>query len=124
MLHPGHISLLRQARASCDHLVVGLHSDSSATRLKGEGRPVQNENARSRVLSSLSAVDLVVVFSDDTPINLIQLLMPDVLVKGSDYEENEVVGADIVKNNGGAVLLATIEQGFSTTDTIARIAMH
>ena len=124
LLHPGHISLLRQARASCDHLVVGLNSDSSATRLKGEGRPVQNENARSRVLSSLSAVDLVVVFSDDTPINLIQLLMPDVLVKGSDYEENEVVGADIVKNNGGAVLLATIEQGYSTTDTIARIATH
>ena len=66
----------------------------------------------------------MVVFIDDTPINLIQLLMPDVLVKGSDYEENEVVGADIVKNNGGAVLLATIEQGYSTTDTIARIATH
>ncbi len=124
LLHPGHISLLRQARASCDRLIVGLNNDSSVKRLKGEGRPIQNENARAHVLSSLSTVDLVIFFEDDTPLKLIQLLMPDILVKGSDYKIEEIIGGDLVKKNGGEILLANIEPGYSTTKTIARMSMN
>ncbi|MHA1599359.1 MAG: D-glycero-beta-D-manno-heptose-7-phosphate kinase, partial [Alphaproteobacteria bacterium] len=97
LLHPGHVSLLRQARAACDRLVVGLNSDASVCRLKGAGRPVQPEAARAAVLASLADVDLVVVFSDDTPLKLIEALGPDVLVKGADYTAEEIVGADVVR---------------------------
>ena len=121
LLHPGHISLLRQARTACDRLVVGLNNDSSVTKLKGKGRPIQNETARARVLASLSSVDLVVLFIEDTPIDLIQILLPDLLIKGADYHLDEVIGADLVRNNGGEVMLVRVEPGYSTTDTIARI---
>lgn len=122
LLHPGHISLLSQARAACDRLVVGLNSDSSVRGLKGDTRPVQSEAARAAVLGALAAVDLVVLFSDETPITLIETLRPDVLVKGADYTVETVVGADIVQGYGGKVVLAQLVDGHSTTNTIARLA--
>ncbi|HEY9163253.1 MAG TPA: D-glycero-beta-D-manno-heptose-7-phosphate kinase [Magnetovibrio sp.] len=121
LLHPGHISLLTQARAACDRLVVGLNSDSSVKRLKGESRPVQSEAARAAVLGALVAVDLVVIFGEDTPLHLIETLRPDVLVKGADYTIETVVGADIVQGYGGRVVLAELAQGHSTTNTINRL---
>ncbi|MCW8837001.1 MAG: bifunctional heptose 7-phosphate kinase/heptose 1-phosphate adenyltransferase, partial [Rhodospirillales bacterium] len=116
-----HVSLLKQARGACDRLVVGLNSDASVKRLKGAERPIQNEAARATVLSSLASVDLVVIFGEDTPRELIAALTPDVLVKGADYTVDTVVGADIVQGYGGSILLADLEQGFSTTGTISRI---
>ena len=121
LLHPGHISLIRQAREACDRLVVAINSDASVRRLKGESRPVQAESARAAVLASLEAVDLVTVFGEDTPLELIGLLRPDVLVKGADYQVETVVGADLVHGYGGRVMLAALEAGFSTTATIARL---
>jgi D-beta-D-heptose 7-phosphate kinase / D-beta-D-heptose 1-phosphate adenosyltransferase len=120
LLHPGHISLLRQARAACDRLIVGLNSDASVKRLKGETRPVQNENARAAVLASLADVDLVVLFGEDTPYELIKTVHPDVLVKGADYTIDKVVGADLVQGWGGKVVLANLVDGHSTTSIIAR----
>ncbi len=121
LIHPGHVSLLDQARAACDRLIVGLNSDASTRRLKGEGRPVQTETARAAVLGSLASVDLVVIFEDDTPIALIEAIRPKILVKGADYSVDQVVGGDIVEGYGGRVLLATLEPGHSTTATIARM---
>lgn len=122
LLHPGHISLLRQAKASCDRLVVGLNSDASVARLKGPARPVQPETARAVVLASLEDVDRVVIFGEDTPLELIETLRPDVLVKGADYRVEEVVGAPEVQAYGGEVVLANLEPGHSTTATITRLA--
>ncbi|HEU0118867.1 MAG TPA: D-glycero-beta-D-manno-heptose-7-phosphate kinase [Alphaproteobacteria bacterium] len=121
LLHPGHISLLRQARAACDKLVVGLNSDSSVKRLKGDARPVQNEASRAAVLSSLSDVDQIVIFSEETPVNQIKAIRPAVLVKGADYTVETVVGADLVQGWGGQVVLAKLVDGHSTTNTIARM---
>ncbi len=121
LLHPGHVSLLAQARAACDRLVVGLNSDASVQRLKGDGRPVQSEAARAAVLASLAAVDAVVVFAEDTPLALIEAIRPDVLVKGADYTKDKVVGADLVESWGGRVMLAHLEPGHSTTATIAKL---
>jgi D-beta-D-heptose 7-phosphate kinase/D-beta-D-heptose 1-phosphate adenosyltransferase len=121
LLHPGHVSLLRQARAACDRLVVGLNSDASTRRLKGDGRPVQAEAARAAVLASLADTDLVVVFGEDTPLKLIEALLPDVLVKGADYTAEQVVGAEAVRRAGGRVLLAKLVPGQSTTGTIAKL---
>lgn len=120
LLHPGHISLLRQAKAQCDRLIVGINSDASVRRLKGEGRPIQNDASRALVLGSLAAVDLVVIFGEDTPLALIEALRPDLLVKGADYTVDKVVGADVVRSYGGRVMLAVLEDGHSTTATIAR----
>jgi len=122
LLHPGHVSLLSQAKRSADRLVVGLNSDLSVRRLKGPGRPVQGEVARAAVLASLKDVDAVVIFDQDTPLDLIAALKPDVLVKGADYTLDEVVGADSVQSWGGRVLLARLVPAQSTTGTIARIA--
>ena len=121
LLHPGHVSLLSQARGACDRLVVGLNSDASVKRLKGESRPTQTEEARAAVLSSLETVDLVIIFEEDTPERLLHEIKPDVLVKGADYTIETVVGADFVKGYGGEVVLAEIVPGFSTTATIARM---
>jgi len=121
LIHPGHVSLLGQARAAADRLIVGINSDASVKRLKGPDRPVQNETARGIVLASLGMVDLVLVFDEDTPIELIRALRPDVLVKGADYRLDQVVGADVVQGYGGRVLLAEILAGHSTTGTIARV---
>lgn len=122
ILHPGHISLLRQAREACDKLVVGLNSDASVRRLKGEERPVQSEAARGIVIGSLESVDAVVIFGEDTPFELISQIRPDVLVKGADYTVETVVGADVVQSYGGKVVLARLAEGHSTTRTIERIA--
>ncbi len=122
LLHPGHVSLLVQARAACDRLIVGLNSDASTRRLKGEGRPVQSEAARAAVLASMASVDLVVIFGEDTPLKLIEALRPDVLVKGADYARDEVVGADLVERHGGRVMLAELAPGHSTSDMIERMS--
>jgi D-beta-D-heptose 7-phosphate kinase/D-beta-D-heptose 1-phosphate adenosyltransferase len=122
LLHPGHVSLLTQARSACDRLVVGLNSDASVRRLKGATRPIQNEASRATVLASLASVDLVAIFEEDTPEKLIKALHPDVLVKGADYTIDKVVGADLVTGWGGTVVLAELSPGHSTTATIARMA--
>jgi len=115
ILHPGHVKLLTEARGACDRLIVGLNDDASVTRLKGEGRPMQEVNARAEVLAALEAVDLVVVFSQDTPLELIRRVRPKVLAKGSDYRPEEVVGRDLVEREGGEVILVDLVPGFSTT---------
>jgi D-beta-D-heptose 7-phosphate kinase/D-beta-D-heptose 1-phosphate adenosyltransferase len=120
ILHPGHVKVLTVARAACDRLVVGLNSDASVRRLKGEGRPVQDQHARAEVLAALEAVDLVAMFEEDTPIGLIAKVRPNVLVKGGDYTREQVVGYDLVEAAGGAVLLVDILQGFSTTLLVNR----
>jgi D-beta-D-heptose 7-phosphate kinase/D-beta-D-heptose 1-phosphate adenosyltransferase len=120
ILHPGHVKVLTAARGACDRLIVGLNSDASAKRLKGEGRPVQDERARAEVLAALEAVDLVVIFEQDTPIRLIAQIKPNVLVKGGDYTRDQVVGHEIVEANGGEVLLVDVLPGFSTTSLVNR----
>jgi D-beta-D-heptose 7-phosphate kinase/D-beta-D-heptose 1-phosphate adenosyltransferase len=121
LLHPGHISLINQSRAACDKLVIGLNADASVRRLKGPTRPVQTESARATVLASLANVDLVVVFGEDTPKDLIEAIRPDVLVKGADYVRANVVGGDFVESYGGKVLLAELVPSYSTTATIAAL---
>jgi D-beta-D-heptose 7-phosphate kinase / D-beta-D-heptose 1-phosphate adenosyltransferase len=120
ILHPGHVKVLTAARAACDRLIVGLNSDASVKRLKGEGRPVQSERARAEVLAALEAVDLVAIFEEDTPIRLITAIRPNVLVKGGDYTREQVVGHEIVEAHGGEVLLVEVLPGFSTTSLVER----
>jgi D-beta-D-heptose 7-phosphate kinase / D-beta-D-heptose 1-phosphate adenosyltransferase len=115
LLHPGHIKLLSETRAKCDRLIVGLNSDSSVRRLKGEGRPVQQTHARAEVLAALQAVDLVVIFDQDTPLELIRRVRPKILAKGGDYRREEVVGHALVEEDGGQVILIDLVPGFSTT---------
>ncbi|WP_266347144.1 D-glycero-beta-D-manno-heptose-7-phosphate kinase [Kaistia dalseonensis] len=115
LVHPGHIAIIELAANEGDRLVVGLNTDSSVKRLKGPSRPLQDEIARARVIGALRAVDLVVLFEEDTPLEIIQTLKPDVLVKGADYQEHEVVGADFVKAHGGRLVLAPIVPGRSTS---------
>src|SRR5712671_3913811 len=120
ILHPGHVKVLTAARGACDRLIVGLNSDASTKRLKGKGRPVQDERARAEVLAALEAVDLVVIFEEDTPIKLIALIKPSVLVKGGDYTRDQVVGHEVVEACGGEVLLVEVLPGFSTTSLVDR----
>ncbi len=121
LLHPGHVHLLEQARAGCDRLIVGINADSSVRRLKGPTRPVQPEAARAAVLASLASVDLVVIFEEDTPLDLLSVIRPDVLVKGADYTHDTVVGAREVESWGGRVMLAELLPGHSTTATVTRL---
>jgi D-beta-D-heptose 7-phosphate kinase / D-beta-D-heptose 1-phosphate adenosyltransferase len=120
LLHPGHVKLLTAARAACDRLVVGLNSNASVTRLKGEGRPVQDQQARAEVLAALEAVDLVVLFEQDTPLDLIGRVRPKVLVKGADYRIDEVVGREAVEADGGEVILVDLVPGHSTSALVER----
>ncbi len=120
ILHPGHVKVLTAARATCDRLIVGLNSDASVKRLKGPDRPVQNERARAEVLAALEAVDLVVIFEEDTPIKLIEAILPSTLIKGGDYTREQVVGHEIVAANGGEVVIVDILQGHSTTSLVER----
>ncbi len=115
ILHAGHIHLLSQAASFGDVLVIGLNSDSSVKGLKGENRPLQNENTRADVLASLFYVDAVLLFEEPTPLELIQAITPDVLVKGGDYTIENVVGADWVQQHGGRVEIVPLLEGFSTT---------
>ena len=121
IIHQGHIFSLSQAAKEADYLIVGLNADASVKRLKGESRPVNNQDARALVLASLTIVDAVVIFEEDTPLNLINLVMPDVLVKGGDYTIEQIVGAKEVMANGGRVVINPILEGFSTTGLINQI---
>jgi rfaE bifunctional protein nucleotidyltransferase chain/domain len=121
IIHSGHIFSLSQAAKEADYLVVGLNSDASVKRLKGESRPVNNQESRALVLASLLIVDAVIVFEQDTPLELIQTVMPDVLIKGGDYTLDQIVGAGEVVANGGRVVINPILAGFSTTEIINRM---
>ncbi len=121
LLHPGHLASLRQAKQYCDKLIVGINSDASVKRLKGPTRPIQSDDTRATIIAALDIADLVIVFEEDTPLILIETLLPDVLVKGGDYTVEQVVGADIVQHNGGKVVIASIIEGLSTTNTIKRL---
>ena len=122
LLHRGHIRLMAGARAACDRLVVGLNSDASTRRLKGDGRPINPEEGRAEVLAALEAVDLVVVFEQDTPLELIKLVRPNVLIKGADYAREDVVGHEVVEAAGGQVILVDLVPGHSTTNIVRRVA--
>ncbi|MFM8754461.1 MAG: D-glycero-beta-D-manno-heptose 1-phosphate adenylyltransferase [Phenylobacterium sp.] len=122
ILHRGHVAYLAQARSWCDRLIVGVNSDRSIRVLKGEGRPVNDLESRALVLAGLASVDLVAPFDADTPIELIRAARPDVIVKGADYAESEVVGGDLVRGWGGEVRLAPLVEGYSTTAAILRMA--
>ncbi|MDW5315997.1 D-glycero-beta-D-manno-heptose 1-phosphate adenylyltransferase [Rhizobium sp. PL01] len=120
LIHPGHVQLLKKAKAACDRLVVALNTDASVRRLKGDTRPIQNEIARATVMASLAAVDLVTFFAEDTPLSLVQQLVPDVLIKGADYNIETVVGSEFVVSHGGKIVLVPLEEGHSTTSIVSR----
>jgi rfaE bifunctional protein nucleotidyltransferase chain/domain len=121
LLHPGHILYLEEAARQGNRLVIGLNSDASVRRLKGESRPVNTGNDRALMLAALHFTDAVIFFDEDTPLELIRLVKPDVLVKGADYKEDDVVGADFVKNNAGQIMLIPFVEGYSSTATIEKI---
>ncbi len=122
ILHRGHIFSLSQAAQEADYLIVGLNSDSSTKRLKGKDRPVNDEQSRALLISSLLMVDAVVLFDEDTPLELIKTLLPDVLVKGGDYTVEQIAGSKEVIANGGSVVINPIVEGFSTTGLIEKIS--
>lgn len=121
LLHLGHVSYLEEASKLGHRLVIGLNSDLSVRKLKGEGRPVMDETSRGRVLAGLEYVDGVILFDEDTPYNLIETIRPEVLVKGGDYEISAIVGHDIVKGYGGLVKTISLVEGISTSEIIERI---
>ena len=121
IIHTGHVSYLNEARALGDILLVGLNSDASIKRLKGESRPIVGEGDRKFVLENLKAVDFVEIFDDETPYNLIKCIQPDILVKGGDWKVDNIVGHDIVQKGGGEVLSLNFKRGHSTTNIIEKI---
>jgi len=121
LLHLGHVDYLEKARNLGDKLVLGLNTDSSVSRFKGPERPLQDQNSRARVLAALQFIDLVVFFDEDTPQDLISELIPNILVKGSDYLAENIVGADVVKKNGGEVKTIDFVPGYSTTRIVEKI---
>ena len=121
ILHEGHIASLTDAASYGDILIVGVNADASVKRLKGESRPVNNEHSRAILLASLIMTDAIILFEDDTPLNLIKSIMPDVLVKGGDYTVEQIAGAKEVLANGGEVKIVPILQGFSTTSIIEKM---
>jgi D-beta-D-heptose 7-phosphate kinase/D-beta-D-heptose 1-phosphate adenosyltransferase len=120
-LHEGHIKILSQAASFADVLIIGVNSDDSVKRLKGNERPINNQQSRSLILASLIMTDGVIVFDEDTPLNLIKSIMPDVLIKGGDYTSETIVGADEVISNGGKIEIIPLEEGFSTTGIIEKM---
>lgn len=122
IMHAGHVTVLADAKSRCDKLIVALNTDASVKRLKGESRPVNREEDRAHLLASLSAVDLVVLFDEETPLELIRTLKPDVLMKGADYTREQVVGYDVVEAYGGRVELLPLKDGYSTTNIIKKMA--
>lgn len=121
IVHKGHIEYLAQAAALGTKLVIGLNTDTSVKRLKGEKRPVNNQEARAILLSALIFVDKIVLFDEDTPYELIQYIQPDILVKGKDYKPEQIVGYDIVKNKGGEIITIDLTAGYSTTSILNKL---
>ncbi|MBC7197588.1 MAG: D-glycero-beta-D-manno-heptose 1-phosphate adenylyltransferase [Deferribacterales bacterium] len=121
ILHIGHLRYLEEAKKLGDILVVGVNSDDSVKRLKGEKRPINKLNERMEMLAGLKPVDYVTYFEEDTPYNLIKLLVPDILVKGGDWKVDEIVGSDIVLDNGGEVFSLNFEENFATTNIIEEV---
>ena len=117
---PRRVQLLRQAAAVCDRLIVALNTDASVRALKGPDRPVQSEQVRSAVMAAIKGVDAVILFEDQTPLNVIRELQPDILIKGADYAEDQIVGADIVRARGGRIVRVTLVDGQSTTGVIEK----
>lgn len=115
IIHPGHIHLLSEAHSFGDHLIVGLNSDESVRKLKGKNRPIKDEYSRKLTLASFFFVNSVVIFSEPTPMNLIQMINPDVLVKGGDYKESDVIGAEYVKSYGGEIKIIPLLDDYSST---------
>ena len=122
ILHAGHIAALTEAANHADYLVVGVNSNASVTKLKGKGRPVNDEQSRALILAALCMIDAVVIFAEDTPLELIKIVLPDVLVKGGDYKLEDIVGAKEVIASGGKVLINPIMTGFSTTTIINKLS--
>lgn len=123
ILHPGHVRYLAEARRQGDALIVGLNSDDSVRRLaKGPGRPVNPEGERAEVLAALASVDAVVIFDEDTPLQIVTALQPDVLVKGADWAADAIVGRDVVEARGGKVVRVPMAEGYSTSQILARVA--
>ncbi len=121
LLHPGHVRYLQAARSHGDLLIVGLNSDASVRRNKGSGRPINLEDERAEVLAALACVDAVSIFDDDTPADIIRRVQPDILVKGSDWPADQIVGRDTVEARGGKVILEPVEQGYSTTAIVEKV---
>ncbi len=121
ILHCGHIKYLQEAKSLGEKLIIGLNSDDSVRRLKGNDRPVNTQECRGEVLAALEAVDLVVVFEEDTPIEIIRKIVPNILVKGGDWKIGDIIGSDIVLKNGGEVKSLSFVQGISTTSIIDKI---
>jgi rfaE bifunctional protein nucleotidyltransferase chain/domain len=121
MLHMGHLHTLQQAKALGDKLIVGVNADSSVKKLKGDKRPIQNQIDRTTLLAALSVVDAVVIFEAETPLELIEAIIPNVLVKGGDWATNQIVGAPLVLQNGGSVHSIPFLEGYSTTSLIEKI---
>lgn len=121
ILHRGHASYLNQAKSLGDNLIVGVNSDRSVRALKGESRPVNNESDRAFLIDNLKSVDYVIIFDEDTPYDLIREIQPDILVKGGDWKEEDIVGWDIVKESGGKVLSLKFIENYSTTNTIKKL---
>jgi len=124
ILHLGHVDYLEKAAEKGDKLIVGLNTDQSVKKLKGPQRPVNNELSRARIIAALQFVDAVVLFGEDTPLNLIMSIIPDVLVKGDDYDIKNIVGADFVIENGGQVETVALVNGHSTTNLISKIQQN
>jgi len=121
LIHRGHIEVLAQTADLGDKLIIGLNSDVSIKKLKGEGRPIIDENSRAILLASLSFVDAIVLFSEETPLNLISNLNPDILAKGGDYKINTIVGHEFIRKNGGEVILVPFVEGFSSSSIVDKI---
>ena len=122
LIHPGHLQILKAAKTFGDRLVVGLNSDESVARLKGPTRPVKDQNSRGAVLAALRAVDLVILFTEDTPLNLITSIWPDVIVKGGDYSEEQIIGGKEVVANGGLIRVVPLLKGYSTSRWINQVS--
>ena len=121
ILHRGHVEYLLKAADLGNILIIGLNSDKSVKRIKGKGRPVQDETSRSLILASLQFVNYVILFDEDTPYNLIKSVEPDILVKGADYKKEEIVGHDIVENYGGKVITIDLVEGYSSTSILNKM---
>ena len=121
LIHPGHIKLLSSAKKQGEVLILGLNSDSSIRKIKGEKRPILKEKERVEILSAITYIDYIVVFKEETPFKLIKIIKPDVLVKGGDWKEKDIVGADFVKKQGGKVIRIKLKKGYSTTTLIEKI---